>query len=221
MKKTDLKPWLKQQWCIPAVSSAFVAAYDVEPIVQVGHFGAHDIRAWTVGTSSGYTFANTPLLPRIGLQFDVVSGDTGHGRGAFGTFNPFYFKAGYFNDASLIRPSNLIDIHPTLQLLHRDNVLMTLGSDVLWRYTTHDGVYGPPGNLALPAKGGSRSVATTAEISAQWQINRHVSWITSYVHFSREITCGRRRAGTSTMWVRGGFYLVSGKADLLRERSRQ
>jgi len=94
-----------------------------------------------------------------------------------------YFKAGYFNDASLIRPSNLIDIHPTLQLLPRDNVLVTLGSDVIWRYTTRDGVYGPPGNLALPAGGGARYVATTAELSAQWQINRHVSWITSYVHF--------------------------------------
>jgi hypothetical protein len=120
----------------------------------------------------------------MGLQFDVVSGNTGHdGGGSLGTFNPLYFKAGYFNDASLIRPSNLIDIHPTLQLLPRDNVLMTLGSDVLWRYTTHDGVYGPPGNLELPARGSSRYVATTAEISAQWQINRHASWITSYVHF--------------------------------------
>jgi hypothetical protein len=158
--------------------------YDIEPIIQVGRFGHRDILAWTIGTSGGYTFANIPMQPRLGLQFDVVSGNTGHdGSGALGTFNPLYFKAGYFNDASLIRPSNLIDIHPTLQLLPRDNVLVTLGCDVIWRYTTQDGVYGPPGNLALPAGGDSRYVATTAEISGQWQINRHVSWITSYVHF--------------------------------------
>ena len=178
--------------------------YDIEPIIQVGRFGHRDIRAWTVGMSGGYTFANTPMQPRMGLQFDVVSGDTGHGGGAFGTFNPLYFKAGYFNDASLIRPSNLIDIHPTLQLLPRDNVLVTLGSDVLWRYTTHDGVYGPPGNLELPARGGSRYVATTAEISAQWQINRHVSWITSYVHFFTGAYVRQARGGDVTYvgtWV--------------------
>src|SRR5262249_35986141 len=99
----------------------------------------------------------------LGLLCDVVSGNTSHdGHGALGTFNPLYFKAGYFNDASLIRPSNIIDVHPTLQLLPRDNVLLTLGSDVLWRYTTHDGVYGPPGNLELPARGDSRYIATTA-----------------------------------------------------------
>ncbi len=158
--------------------------YDVEPILQVGRFGHRDILAWTIGTSGGYTFAHTPMQPRLGLQFDVVSGHTGHdGGGALGTFNPLFFKAGYFNDASVIRPSNLIDIHPTLQLLPRDNVLVTLGSDVLWRYTRRDGVYGPPGNLALPAGGSARYIATTAELSAQWQLNRHLSWITSYVHF--------------------------------------
>src|SRR2546430_883939 len=107
--------------------------------VAVGRFRHRDILAWTVGTSGGYTLANTPMKPRPGLQFDVVSGNTGHdGGGSFGTFNPLYFKAGYFNDASLIRPSNIIDIHPTLQLLLQDNMLMTLGSDVIWRYTTHD-----------------------------------------------------------------------------------
>jgi hypothetical protein len=123
------------------------------------------------------------MRPRLGLLCDVVSGNTNHGGGPLGTFNPLYFKAGYFNDASLIRPSNIIDVHPTLQLLLRDNLLLTLGSDVLWRYTTHDGVCGPPGNLELPAHDGSRYIATTAEFGAQWQLTRHVSRIGSYAHF--------------------------------------
>ncbi len=157
--------------------------YDIEPILQVGRFAHRDILAWTVGTSSGYTFEHTAMTPRLGLLFDVVSGNTSHDdHGALGTFNPLYFKAGYFNDASLIRPSNIIDVHPTLQLHVRDNLLLTLGSDTLWRYTTQDGVYGPPGNLELPARGGSRYIATTAELSAQWQITQHISWIGSYVH---------------------------------------
>src|SRR5262249_52292997 len=79
--------------------------------------------------------------------------------------------------------SNIIDIHPTLQLIPHKDVLLSFGSDVLWRYTTEDGVYGPPGNLELPAGDGSRYIATTAEASVQWQINRHLNFSASYVHF--------------------------------------
>jgi hypothetical protein len=158
--------------------------YDIEPIIQFGRFAQRDILAWTVGSSIGYTFAEVPCQPRIGLTCDVVSGDTSkNGGGKFGTFNPLYFKAGYFDDASLIRPSNIIDVHPTLQLLPTDNVLLTFGSDVLWRYTHNDGVYGPGGNLELPAGVGSNYLATTAEASVQCKLGRHVTLLASYVHF--------------------------------------
>jgi hypothetical protein len=156
--------------------------YDIEPIIQTGNFAGRDIFAWTVGSTVGYRFEDIPLKPRLGADFDVVSGDSG-GTGHFGTFNPLFFKSGYFDDASLIRPSNIIDIHPTLQLQAPHALLVTLGSDVIWRYTRRDGIYGPPGNLELPAGGQGRYLATTAEASVQWQVSRHLSWINSYVRF--------------------------------------
>ena len=158
--------------------------YDVEPMIQFGRLGDRDILAWTVGSTAGYTFEAAAWKPRLGISADVASGDTNRdGRGSLGTFNPLFFKAGYFNDASSIRPSNIIDVHPTLQLLPTSNVLLTFGSDVLWRYTNNDGVYAPPGNVELPPGSGSRYIATTAEASAQWQIDRHFTWFVSYVHF--------------------------------------
>jgi len=158
--------------------------YDVEPVLQTGTFGRRDILAWTLASSQGYTLEGLPWLPRLGLQADVASGDTeARSGGNFGTFNPLFFKAGYFNDASLIRPSNIMDVHPTVQLHPIASVLLTVGSDVLWRYTTKDGLYSPGGNLELPAGGGSRYVATTADVSAQWGISRHLVWIVSYSHF--------------------------------------
>jgi hypothetical protein len=156
--------------------------YDIEPIIQTGRFAGREVFAWTVGSTVGYTFEESSLKPRLGANFDVVSGDSG-GTGHFGTFNPLYFKAGYFNDASLIRPSNVIDIHPTLQLRAPNALLVTLGSDLLWRYTRRDGIFGPPGNLELPAGGAGRYLATTAEASVQWQLSRHLSWIFSYTRF--------------------------------------
>jgi hypothetical protein len=155
--------------------------YDIEPIIQTGRFENREILAWTVGSTMGYTFEDMTLKPRVGADFDVVSGDSGTGH--FGTFNPLFFKAGYFNDASLIRPSNVIDVHPTLQVRAPHGLLLTLGSDVLWRYTRRDGIYGPPGNVELPASGSSRYLATTAEGAVQWQISRHLSWIGSYSRF--------------------------------------
>jgi hypothetical protein len=157
--------------------------YDIEPIAQFGRIGNRRIVAWSIGSSEGYTF-DTTWYPRLGIEADIASGDTGRaGGGSLGTFNPLFFKAGFFNDASLIRPSNIIDMHPTLQLQPRDNLLLTLGSETLWRYTTNDGVYGPAGNLELPVGAGSRYIAATAEISTQWEINRHLNLIGSYAHF--------------------------------------
>jgi Alginate export len=155
--------------------------YDIEPIIQTGNFAGREIFAWTVGSTVGYRFEQSPLKPRLGADFDVVSGDSG--KGHFGTFNPLFFKSGYFDDASLIRPSNIIDIHPTLQLQAPHALLVTLGSDLIWRYTRRDGIYGPPGNLELPAGGQGRYLATTAEASVQWQLSRHLSWIGSYTRF--------------------------------------
>jgi hypothetical protein len=171
--------------------------YDIEPILQTGEFADKQILAWTVGSSAGYRFDNIVTHPRLGTEFDVVSGDTrgNQSGGKFGAFNPLFFKAGYFDDASLIRPSNIIDIHPTLQLLPTKNIEIVVGSDVLWRYTTADGVYGPPGNTELPAGPDSRYIATTAELSAQWQIDRHLSWITSYTHFFVSDAVNRQHGG--------------------------
>jgi Alginate export len=155
--------------------------YDIEPIIQTGNFAGREIFAWTVGSTVGYRFEETSLKPRLGADLDVVSGDSGTGH--FGTFNPLFFKSGYFDDASLIRPSNIIDIHPTLQLQGPHSLLVTVGSDLIWRYTRHDGIYGPPGNLELSSGGQGRYLATTAEASIQWQLSPHLSWIGSYNRF--------------------------------------
>jgi hypothetical protein len=154
--------------------------YDVEPVGQFGTFNGQQIHAWTAATDFGYTFEGLDWKPRLGSKFDVASGDT-RGKG-FDEFNPLFFKSGYFNDASLIRPSNIIDVHPTVQFRPFKGMVATLGSDVLWRETTNDGVYAPPGFVELPAGDGSNYIGTTAEAAFQYQINRHLVWTTSYVH---------------------------------------
>ena len=156
--------------------------YDIEPVLQFGTVGNKDLRAWTFASDSGYSFAKMPWTPRLGGKFDIASGDDHHGNGTVGTFSPLYFKAGYFNDASLLRPSNVVDLHPNLQLQPNNSTTLTFGSDVIWRYSIQDAIYGPAGNVTLPAGLGQKYVGTTAEAALQYKFDRHTVLTASYVY---------------------------------------
>lgn len=156
--------------------------WDWESMFQFGSFHRRDILAWQLATDTGFTFT-TPLSPRLGVKVDAASGTTGRGKGTLETFNSLYFKAGYFNEASVTRASNLVDIRPTLRLLPSEDVLLLFGSSVNWRYSTRDAYYAPPGFVLLPANVGPRYVGETAEASVEWQAQRHVAVTACYVHY--------------------------------------
>jgi hypothetical protein len=73
--------------------------WDVGGVCQGGSFGARDISAWTIASNFGYTFANLPASPRLGLKADIASGDKSGGKGSLGTFNALYPKLPYFSEA--------------------------------------------------------------------------------------------------------------------------
>jgi hypothetical protein len=152
-----------------------------EAVIQVGTFGNESILAWTASLDSGYTW-DAKWQPRLGLKVDVASGDNSDGHQ--GTFNALFFKSGYFNDASTIRPANLIDVHPNLAANLTRSVSVNGGADVFWRYSKEDAIYAPPGFVEIPAlKTASAYVATAVDINLQWQIQRHVTFGASCVHF--------------------------------------
>ena len=151
-----------------------------EGVIQVGTFGDEPILAWTASLDSGYTW-DAKFEPRLGLKADVASGNTSNGHQ--GTFNALYFKSGYFNDASLIRPANLIDVHPNLAMNLTRTVSVNGGANVFWRYTQNDAVYAPPGFVEIPATGGSAYVTTALDVNLEWHIQKHLTFGASYVHF--------------------------------------
>jgi hypothetical protein len=120
-----------------------------EAVVQVGDFGNQSILAWTASLDSGYTW-DAPWQPRLGLKADVASGQQNPINGPRGTFDALYFKSGYFNDASLIRPENIIDVHPNLSANLSKAVSVNGGADVFWRYSRTDAIYAVPGFVAIP-----------------------------------------------------------------------
>jgi hypothetical protein len=154
-----------------------------EGVVQAGTFGGETIFAWTASLDGGYTFT-APLEPRLGLKVDVASGDENPNKGPQGTFNPLFFKSGYFNDASLVRPANIIDVHPNVSANLTRSVSINGGADVFWRYSTRDAIYAPPGFIEVPAlQTGTAYFATALDVNLEWRIQRHISFGASYVHF--------------------------------------
>ena len=157
--------------------------WDAEQVLQVGSFGSDSILAWTAAIDSGYTFDAT-WQPRLGLKTGITSGDHDPKDGHLDTFDALYFKSGYFNDASLIRPQNIIGVHPNLTVRPTKTVTVDGGADWFWRYSRHDAVYGVPGFVAIPALSNSPSyVGTALDVNVTWQLQRHITVQASYVHF--------------------------------------
>ena len=157
--------------------------WNAEEVLQVGSFGIDSILAWTASLDAGYTWDAT-LQPRVGLKVDVTSGDGNPHDGRLETFDALFFKSGYFNDASLLRPQNIIDVHPNVGVNLTPTVSVNGGVDVFWRYSRNDAVYAVPGFVAIPAlKTGSAYVGTALDINLEWRIQRHITAGASFVHF--------------------------------------
>lgn len=159
--------------------------YNFEAMYQWGSFGQGDIRAWGLGSDTGYTFASAPLAPRIALRADVTSGDRGSADDELRTFNPLLPRGNYFGESSTLGPMNVIDLQPMLQLQFTEAVSLTTGWGFFWRQSRDDGIYSNALTLIQAGDGGgSRHIGHELSLRLDWQANRHVSASASYALFS-------------------------------------
>ena len=166
--------------------------WNTEEVIQFGRFGEKDILAWTASFDGGYTLP-VQFSPRIGLKADITSG-TDKGSGTQQTFDALFFKSGYFNDASLIRPQNIIDVHPNLTANITRTLSVNGGVSVFWRYSAEDAVYAVPGFVAIPpVESSSLYVGTACDLNVDWRLQKHVTLSASYVHFF--VSNSTRQAG--------------------------
>jgi hypothetical protein len=155
-----------------------------EVFYQFGTFGDGTIRAWSVASDTGYTFANLPLSPRLGLKANIISGDDNPADPDLQTFNPLFPKGKYFGELSLLGPQNLINLHPTVDLQLAERWKLGTAGVLYWRESTGDGIYDVGGNL-LRGDGGSnaRFIGTQAEVVLTYEHSRNVDALLSYSLF--------------------------------------
>ena len=157
--------------------------YNLEYDWQFGRFGPGNIEAWSAAHAIRYNFSDLPLKPRLGLRFDVTSGDNNPATPNLQTFNPLFPSGVYFNLLNPVGPLNLIDLHPTLDLYAGEKVTVSVDWDFFWRESLGDGVYSIGGVPLRNGVGGARYVGNSPAVTVVWDATRHLSVLTQYVHF--------------------------------------
>ncbi|EIK95725.1 hypothetical protein PMM47T1_15106 [Pseudomonas sp. M47T1] len=158
--------------------------WDLEAMLQGGTVGAKDIRAWAGGSRVGYTFADQPWTPRLGLQLDIASGDSHAGDGRVGTFNPLFPNGYYFTLAGYTGYSNLIHVKPSLTVKPLPGLSVQTAIGLLWRQTTDDAVYTQP-NIAVAntAGTGQRWTGAYAQLRTDYAFTANLSGAVEAVHY--------------------------------------
>jgi len=158
--------------------------WNVEGVYQFGRFAGRDIRAWTIGTEASRRFPSTPLAPKATLRANVVSGDRDPADGRVGTFNALFPKGKYFGELSPIGPTNIVNLHPSVDLDLGGNLSLGIAGMAYWRAARGDGVYDIPGNL-IRAAGASRArfIGKEIEASVSWQATPELELSTSLSAF--------------------------------------
>jgi hypothetical protein len=167
---------------------------DLEVMVQTGSVGNDTIRAWAVGSLSGYTFTDIGWTPRLGFQFDAASGDSNPRDNVLQTFNPLFPNGYYFTLAGYTGYTNLIHVKPSLAIHPTQWLTLTLAAAAQWRETTADAVY-TQGSVPLPGTAGQpgRYTGTYGQFRLDWAINSHSSFAIEAVRF--DVGDAIRRAG--------------------------
>ena len=126
--------------------------YDVEGMRQTGTFAGLPIRAWGIGSVAGYTFAKVPLAPRLGLQADFASGDGNSADGRVGTFNPLFFKGGYFLEAPIASFANVRHLKGSLSLRPDKASTLSLSYGDFAKLRLGDALYANPLAALAPTR---------------------------------------------------------------------
>ncbi len=158
--------------------------YNLEYDWQFGRFGSGNIEAWSAANAIRYNLSDLPMRPRLGLRFDVTSGDNNPNSPNLQTFNPLFPSGMYFNLLNPVGPLNMIDLHPTLDLYAGDKVTVSFDWDFFWRESLGDGVYRISGAPLRTGTSGSRYVGNSPAITVVWNATRHLAVLAQYVHFS-------------------------------------
>ena len=177
--------------------------WDMEAILQGGRREGNQIWAYSLSIGGGYTVPELPASPRFTLGLDFVSGDNSARHGNLQTFRPIVFRGNYSGEAAFLQLSNIIKVHPGVDLHLRQDMFLYLDFPFFWRMSRRDGLYSPGGFLVAPpirsptvSRINDRYVGFQPSIQYTWQTTQYLLFNIAYAHF-----------------LSGGFLDKAGRGD--------
>ena len=165
--------------------------YEVEVNGQFGDWAGDDIRAWSAGGAAGYRFGDDPRKdPRLGMGFEIASGDKDPFDSNVETFDQLYRQPkdflGYFVVTGR-QNLNLVNVNLEAWLVPR-KVKLNLYYYWMWLQQDRDALYLPSGLGAFPGRrdvtgDSGSSLGQEFDITLGWKIDAHSSVLFGFSHF--------------------------------------
>lgn len=149
------------------------------------------VNAWSVNAQASWRFSHWWGRPSLGLQFDDVSGGdyrTSSTSTWGGFLSPYSPSASYLDLSTYFNMQNLISIGPLVTLTPTSNTSLQMKSPVMWRNSTHDGIY-PQSTVAFPYRPRGHYTGVLPQASFNWRPTRHISFSLEgeYVFLGRNV----------------------------------
>lgn len=178
--------------------------YDFEAVAQFGKMEDKTISAWTLSSNTSYKFSNIKFRPVAGLKTEIISGDRHADDNKLETFNPLYPRGAYFGLVALIGPSNLFDIHPSLEININKRITVGIDYDFFWRWSTNDGIYAPNVQLLYDGQGlNEKFIGTQLAADISFDVNAFLSLTAEGAWFNSGPFI--KEAGTGKDYYYGAF----------------
>ncbi len=154
---------------------------DLEAALQLGKSAGNTIVAYFAHAGGGYTF--TPAAkPRIGVEYNLASGDPDPAAGRVRTFNQLFpsnhDKYGFMDIVGL---RNIHNPRVTLEVTPLKNLTASLDYHLFFLMHPADGLYQASGaQLRAGAAGASRFVGHEIDCSLKYRWNPYVQFLAGY-----------------------------------------
>lgn len=153
-----------------------------------------DHHAFATHTNVGYTFANTPLKPRVALEYNYATGDRNPTDGTSQSFQNLYAsnheKYGFMDEFAW---RNLHDVRLSLSAKPTKSVEVTLDYHAFWLADTSDYWYRANGISILRVKtpagrdvrtvGAGNFAGQEIDFTATWKATKQLTFLVGYSHF--------------------------------------
>lgn len=160
--------------------------YEAEMALQLGEVKGGDLTAFAGHWGAGYNWLDSPIKPRLGIEYNYATGDGDPADGDVDTFqNLFPTNHKFYGYMDVFSWQNMHNPAVSFSVLPCKTVKLQLDYHAFWLAETNDGWYRANGVTKVrPVKSSaSNFVGTELDFTATWKATKNLSFLAGYSHF--------------------------------------